>query len=141
VNFDTLLAELERLGIQPMLCDGGVALAGRRARLTPELIEEARAHKAALLAHAERHHAVIDSAVELLQRLKGCTVPAGQMPQVRQMARDIRGLRTPAEILSALQDFEQQLVALGGEYDCHLAEAISAVERTFAGAKLMEYPR
>jgi hypothetical protein len=50
--FESLLAELGRRGIRPVLRDdSGVKLAGPGISLTPDLIEQARAHKDALLAY------------------------------------------------------------------------------------------
>ena len=139
MSFAALLTDLERLGIRPVLRDGRVKLAGRRSRLTSELIEKARAHRGALdaYARAEEDRAVADKAVELLNRLKGYVIPAGRMSAVRGLAVQMRGLTAPDKMLSALKNFERELITIGGEYDPRLAKAVDIVHRIFPAAQLI----
>jgi hypothetical protein len=132
LTFESLLAELERRCIRPVVRDAGVKLVGPRVKLTPELVEQARVHKAALIAYVRA-----SQAQDLVNRLKGYTVSAGQIPAVRVVAVRMRGLTDPGKILSALQNFERELIALGGEYNCQLAETVALVELSFPGARLV----
>ena len=81
----------------------------------------------------------VESAGALLARLKSYTLPIGRMPTVRRLAERMRGLTEPAEISSALQNFEREMIELGGCYDPQLGEAVAMVERIFRGARLMKF--
>jgi hypothetical protein len=79
------------------------------------------------------------TALTLLARLKGYTLPSGRMPVIRDLAKRMRGLVDMAEILDALRDFERELIAQGGVYDTELAAAVGIVQSTFPGARLVKF--
>ncbi len=80
------------------------------------------------------------SALALLGRLKCYTVPAGRMLVALGLARRLETLKyaAPDEILTALEDFERQLISIGGAPDSELAAAVVTVERSFPGTRLIE---
>jgi len=80
----------------------------------------------------------VESAAARLARLRSYTLPIGRMPTVRKLAERMHGLTEPAEILGALQNFEGEMIELGGRCDPQLEEAVAMVERTFRGARLMK---
>jgi hypothetical protein len=125
-----------------VLRDCGIRLVGPRQGLTPQLVEEARAHKAALIAYARATGSVAlaNEALELLHRLKGYTLPAEtSLTHVRELVRKVLcGVPTePAPMLNALQTLEGDLIDLGGAYDPELAETISMIQRALPGARLV----
>ncbi len=137
MNLATLLTDLERHNIRPVLRDGAVNLIGPRRALTTELVEQARAHKSGLFAVA-----TADEALAVLQRLKTFTLPAGRMPAARAVAERLRPLLAvpaldPAEALAALKTTEAELTALGGVYEPELAEAIGLVNGVFPRTRLI----
>jgi hypothetical protein len=63
------------------------------------------------------------------------------MPVVRALGERLAPFARatdPAAILSALRDFERELVALGGAPNRELAEAAAMVEAVFPGSRLVE---
>jgi hypothetical protein len=139
-----LLAEFHRLGIRLAVRDGMV-VARPKGATPPELRQAVRAIKAELLRTLpktrddEEPVDAAKTALTLLARLKGYTLPSGRMPVIRDLAKRVRGLADTAAILDALSDFERELIALGGEYDLALAEATVVVERVFPGARLVKF--
>ncbi len=90
------------------------------------LLERVRAHKPELLGHlrAEQDRA---EALALLNRLKTYTLPAGRMPAARTIVERLKPLLAapeidPAQALTALQQIERELVALGGASDPELTK-------------------
>jgi hypothetical protein len=138
MNEDEILAQVQRCNVELFLLDGrlkacppGVLPAELRAAIR----EKASEIKARF--RAQQNCVLADRALQMLKRLKGYTLPAGQMQAARPLAARMRGLTDAGEIVSALQNFERELITMGGEYDCQLAEAIAAVERAFPGARLL----
>ena len=80
----------------------------------------------------------VERAAALLARVKSYTLPIGRMPTVRKLAERMHGLTEPAEILGALQNFEREMIELGGRCDPQLGEAVTMVERTFRGSRLVK---
>jgi len=94
------------------------------------------------LPKAQGHEEPVDAsgtALALLIRLKGYTLPSGRIPVIRNLAERVRGLADAADILRTLRVFERELIALGGEYDWELAQAIAKVEGVFPGARLVRF--
>jgi hypothetical protein len=92
-------------------------------------------------ADAEQEDTPADKALALLDRLRCYTLPSGSMAVVNQLADVLAPFARatePAAILSALRDFEHELIALGGAPDPHVDEAFGMVERSFPGACLVE---
>jgi len=128
----TVLAEFKALGIHVELRGNGSLYVAPKKCLTPELIEDVRQHKAELIALL---------ALERLRRLKGYTLPDGRMHVARELAERTRFLTEPGAILVALQDFERELISLGGEHDPELSEAVALVEPAFPGTQLVKFTR
>jgi hypothetical protein len=82
---------------------------------------------------------IAEKALGLLDRWKCYIVPGGRMAEVRQLAAKLSELQEPAALLRGLQDFERDLIAVGGEYDRELAEAVAIVEFGFPGARLVKF--
>jgi hypothetical protein len=61
-------------------------IAKRRAKLVDADRTIIREHKAEILARAEQGLALADRALQMLNRLKGYTIPSGQMPAARALA-------------------------------------------------------
>ncbi|GEM_PF-3170432 len=85
----------------------------------------------------------VTEALEVLRRLKCYTLPAGRMAAARLLARGLEPLLRapkldPARALTALQQLERDLIALGGRPDPELAAAVELVERVFPGARLVQ---
>jgi hypothetical protein len=140
-----LLAELHSRGIEPVVRDGRLKLRGPAENITRDLIQRVRLHKPALLAHlqGERNRTTADEALDLLQRLKTFTLPAGRMPAASEIVRSLEPLLDAPELdsataLGALQKLERELIALGGAVDAELAATVAMVERSFPGARLVE---
>lgn len=137
-----LLAEFHRLGIW-LAVRNGVIVARPKGATPPELREAVRAMKSELLRTLPEASDDMEfdaaTALTLLTRLKGYTLPSGRMHVIRALAERVRGLADTAAILQALRDFERELIALGGEYDQELAEAIAAVKGVFPGARLVKF--
>jgi hypothetical protein len=119
-----------RLTLQP---PDRIGVAGPEGVMVPELHRELAARKAELLILLRA-----EAALAMLARLKAYTLPSGRMPVAREMVERLEGLREPAEILAALYDLERQLIALGGEFDSGLADAITGIQKVFPGARLIE---
>src|SRR5262249_32509510 len=81
-----LLNELRDRGIrvEPRPERGTVYLTPK-GRITPDLVERVRQHKAALLAHLSVEQSR-DEALAILQRLKTFSLPAGRIPAAREIA-------------------------------------------------------
>jgi hypothetical protein len=62
----TLLAELQNRGVEPVVRDGRLKLRGPADRITSELVERARQHRAELLAHV---HLARDAEISRIARL------------------------------------------------------------------------
>jgi len=139
-----LVAEFHRLGIS-LAARNGMIVARPKGTTPPKLREAVRAMKAELLQtlpEARDDEEPVDAAktaLALLARLKGYTLPSGRMPVIRDLAKRMRGLADTAAILHALRDFERELIALGGEYDRELAGAMAMVERVLTGARLVKF--
>ena len=124
-----LMHELERRHVRPEIADDGIKLIGPRSAFTPDLVEQARAHKPALLAVV-----TADEALALLQRLKTFTVPARRMAVVNQLVAALAPFARASDsaaLLGALRDFERELITLGGAPDPELAQAVGLVTATF----------
>ncbi len=145
-----LIADLENRGIR-LLADGGrLILDAPKGALTPQEVERIRAHKAGIMAlltrpgrhdHDGRHGDPAAEALTRLDRLRCYTLPTGRMPVVRALGERLAPFARaidPAAILSALRDFERELVALGGAPDRELAEAAAMVEAVFPSSRLVE---
>ncbi len=117
IRVSEVLAELRARGvrIEPRP-HGGVRLVPARL-IDPDLLNRIREHKRALLGHlhAERDRAAADKALALLNRLRCYALSTGHMPLARDLAIRLSGLTEPERILVALQAFESELVALGGQ--------------------------
>jgi hypothetical protein len=138
-----LLAEFHRLGIW-LGVRNGMIVARPKGATPPELREAVKAMKADLLrtlpeAPDDKEFDAAGMALALLARLKGYTLPSGRMPVIRALAERMRGLADTSAILGALRNFERELIALGGEHDRELAEAIAKVEGVFPGARLAKF--
>jgi len=103
--------------------------------LTPEAADDVQA-----VLDAEPDDAA-EEALELLSRLRAYMLPSGRMPVYRELAERMRGLANPTAIWSALQEFERDLIALGGAPDPELAGAVEVLECAFPGARLVEVKR
>jgi hypothetical protein len=139
MNADEILAEVRRCSVKLFVLDGrlkasppGVLPAALKAAIREGALEIKS------LLRDEQDRASADAALELLKRLKGYTLPAGRMPAARGLALRMRALPDPERILNALQNFERELIALGGEHDRKLGEAVAAVLSTFPGARLVQ---
>ena len=138
-----IAAELRVRGVRAEpLAHGGVRLIPARL-IDPDLLSRIHRHKSELLLilRAEHYRAAADTALALLNRLRCYILPTGRMPVVSQLAEALAPFALaadPAAILGALRDFERELVALGGAHDPELTEAVSMVERSFPGARLVE---
>jgi TubC N-terminal docking domain len=153
MNAAEILNELSARNVRPLVIDGKLKLRGPADRVTPELVERVRAHKAELLAvlaappaadakAAITHTGHAPEALTLIARLRGYTLPAGWMPAARAIAERLCPLLTapemdPAQALAALQNVEAELVALGGTNDADLAEAIGLLTGTLPDTKLL----
>jgi hypothetical protein len=94
-------------------------------------------------------------ALGLLARLKCFRLPAGRIPDAREIAVRLIGTLnrfeadgTPEERtidlasrLAALRDLERELILQGGRYDPALAETVGMVASTFPDARLVEFRR
>ena len=143
MNAGEILADVRRCGVELFVLDGRLK-ASSPGVLPAELKAVIREHAAEIRAalpiyvRAEQDRTLADQALDLLNRLKGYTVPSGRMTAARTLAARMRGLTEPAAILGALKNFERELAALGGEYDPQLAEVIDIVQRSFPGARLVK---
>jgi hypothetical protein len=157
VTLPELLAEAARRGIE-LYPDGNIiryrgpktAVADLKAKLAAskvELLVHLRAKQEEdeidrlARADTEQEDTTADKALALLDRLRCYTLPSGRMAVVNQLAEALAPFARstePAAILTALRDFEHELIALGGAPDPPLAEAVGMVERRFPSARLVE---
>jgi hypothetical protein len=77
------------------------------------------------------------TALALLCRLRCFTLPSGRIPAINVLAHRVRRLSDPAAILCALQSLEEELVAIGGQYDPALSDAALAIATVFPSARLI----
>lgn len=146
MNGSAILEELYRRGVR-LRVDADRIIAKPLSAVPPDLRNAAATHKAELIGTIQA-----DAAFALLNRLKTYTVPAGRMPAARLLAERLGAAMVhwenrepgsdvpddPTAILRTLQGFECELIALGGAPDPELTEAVAMVERSFAGARLVE---
>ena len=84
----------------------------------------------------------VETALTIIQHLRGYVLPAGRMPAARAIAARLRPLLASADLdladtVTRLIEVEDELTRLGGRFDPDLAEAIEVVTRTFPGSKLV----
>lgn len=152
-----ILERASAMGIS-LEAERGYIVARPKGKTSPELAAAIRARKGELLAHlrAEQEEGEIvrlaradadveaptaDKALDLLNRLRCYTLPAGRMPVVRELAGRLASFAPatdPEAILGALRDFESHITALGGAPGPELADAVAMVERSFPGLRLVE---
>jgi hypothetical protein len=82
------------------------------------------------------HETTIEAARVVLNRLKGYTIPMSAIGAARDMVRVLRTAKDPETMLAALEKFEMELIAIGGEYEPGLAETILSIKDVFPDAKL-----
>jgi hypothetical protein len=146
MSAEALVVELAARGIRLEPRPNGNLYVAPKERLTTDLIERIRRHKAALLIYL-----LADEVLSILRRLKSYTLPAGRIPAAREIAdrcaarlvqwedgEPIRAADDPASILAVLRDIERELIEIGGSPDPELAEVVEMVESTFPGARLVK---
>jgi len=143
-----VIAEVHRLGGELVVIEGGLKVRPAGI-LTPELKRAAQEHASeikALLAECDPASEVL----AILGRLKGYTLPASRMPQVGELVarlshalvkwddgEPVDEVDDPHQICAALKSFEREVIAIGGEFNCELAEAVILIENAFPGGRLV----
>jgi hypothetical protein len=138
-----LIAKLAARGIYLVTQGEALIIDAPKGSLQPGEVEHIRARKAELLnlLHSKQGHTPAARALAMLNRLRCYTIAGELMPIMRLLAEQLRSVSAvsdDAEVLTALQGFESELIALGASLDTELADTIATVESAFPGTKLIE---